>query len=87
MTLTYYDDISSFFMLNETLDPLLISDSLQLRLPPSYLFYLFHTISPFLTPFLLSHQVERRITEEAERAQHFLDPSTEPLIAKVRMYK
>ena len=28
-------------------------------------------------------QVERRIAEEGERAQHFLDPSTESRITKV----
>ena len=30
-------------------------------------------------------QVEKRIAEEGERAQHFLDPSTESRITKVHV--
>ena len=32
------------------------------------------------------HQVEARINEESERAKHYLDPTTEEPIVKVKMF-
>ena len=42
-----------------------------------------HTVIPYECDI---SQVEKRIAEEGERAQHFLDPSTESRITKVHVH-